>query len=147
MYLSSFLFQTTLSQEDFSKVMQVLKENFAEGAVLEPTAPGTVESEMKWGESRKSLERPSTVEGMFTDILLLKEEGKIVLKAITITKRATKSSSLTHKGSAPLIKWPIIGLHHEPFLSSLYCYKIHFNIFTSLCRNVLHVAALQHISS
>jgi hypothetical protein len=113
--------------------MQVLKENFAEGAVLEPTTPGTVEPEMKWGESRKSLERPSTFEGMFTDFLLLQEEGKIVLKVITITKRATKFFSLTHKGSAPLIKRPIIGLHHELFLSSSYCYKIHFNIFASLC--------------
>ncbi|XP_021940255.1 vacuolar protein sorting-associated protein 13 isoform X3 [Zootermopsis nevadensis] len=53
----------TLSQEDFSKVMQVLRENFAEGAALEPTTPGATEHEVKLGEPRKSLERPSTLEG------------------------------------------------------------------------------------
>jgi hypothetical protein len=44
--------------------MQVLKENFAEGAALEPTTPGTVESEKKGSQSTKSSERPSTLEGM-----------------------------------------------------------------------------------
>jgi hypothetical protein len=63
-HLSYFLFQVTLSQEDFSKVMQVLKENFAEGTVAEPTTPDTAESEKKWTQSKKSLERPTTLEGI-----------------------------------------------------------------------------------
>jgi hypothetical protein len=96
--------------------MQVLKENFAEGALLEPTTPGTAEHEVKCGESRKSLERPSTLEGMFTVFFwLLQQEGKIVLKLITVADKVAKSSSLTHKDSAPLIEKPMMGLHHEPF--------------------------------
>jgi hypothetical protein len=47
--------------------MQVLKENFAEGVVLEPSTPDTAESERKWAESKKSLERPSTLEGILVD--------------------------------------------------------------------------------
>lgn len=49
--------------------MQVLKENFAEGVVVEPSTPDTAESEKKWTESKKSLERPSTLEGIFSDFL------------------------------------------------------------------------------
>jgi hypothetical protein len=45
--------------------MQVLKENFAEGAVVEPSTPDTAGSEKKWTESKKSLERPNTLEGIF----------------------------------------------------------------------------------
>jgi hypothetical protein len=65
MHPSSFLFQVTLSQEDLSKVMQVLKENFAESAVVEPSTPDAAESEKKWTESKKSSERPTTLEGIF----------------------------------------------------------------------------------
>jgi len=64
-HISSFVFQVTLSQEDFSKVMQVLKENFAEGAVVEPRTPDTKGSEPKWNEPKKSLARPNTLEGRF----------------------------------------------------------------------------------
>lgn len=53
----------TLSQEDFSKVLQVLKENFAEGALVEPRTPDTKGSEPKWNEPKKSLARPNTLEG------------------------------------------------------------------------------------
>jgi hypothetical protein len=69
MHLSPFLFQVTLSQEDFSKVMQVLKENFAEGAVVEPSTPDATESQKKWTDTKKSLERPSTLEGIPSDSL------------------------------------------------------------------------------
>jgi hypothetical protein len=44
--------------------MQVLRENFAEGAAVEPT--DTKGSEPKRDEPKKSLERPSNLEGMFT---------------------------------------------------------------------------------
>jgi hypothetical protein len=50
--------------------MQVLKENFAEGAVVEPRTPDTKGSEPKWNEPKKSLARPSTLEGMFIISLL-----------------------------------------------------------------------------
>jgi hypothetical protein len=46
--------------------MQVLKENFAEGAAVEPRTPDTKGSEPKLNEPKKSLERPSNLEGMFT---------------------------------------------------------------------------------
>jgi hypothetical protein len=78
MHLSSFLFQITLSQEDFSKVMQVLKENFAEGTVVEPTTRDTAESEKKWTKSKKPLERPSTLEGIFVDFFYI-NKWKVVL--------------------------------------------------------------------
>jgi len=68
------VFQITLSQEDFSKVMQVLKENFAEGAVVEPRTPDTKGSEPKWNEPKKSLARPSTLEGMFTYFFVVKKK-------------------------------------------------------------------------
>ncbi|XP_069674534.1 intermembrane lipid transfer protein Vps13 isoform X2 [Periplaneta americana] len=54
----------TLSQEDYRKVMQVLQENFAEGAAQEPTTPESGEQEVNLAEQRKSLERPSTLEGV-----------------------------------------------------------------------------------
>ncbi|KAJ4449971.1 hypothetical protein ANN_01378 [Periplaneta americana] len=51
-------------QEDYRKVMQVLQENFAEGAAQEPTTPESAEQEVNLAEQRKSLERPSTLEGV-----------------------------------------------------------------------------------
>ena len=45
--------------------MQVLKENFAEGAAVEPRTPDTKGSEPKWKEPKKSLARRSTIKGMF----------------------------------------------------------------------------------
>jgi hypothetical protein len=73
MHISSFIFQITLSQEDFCKVMQVLKENFAEGVVVEPRTLDTKGSEPKWNESEKSLARPSTLEGMCTYFLVVQK--------------------------------------------------------------------------
>jgi hypothetical protein len=64
MHLSSFLFQVTLSQEDFRKMMQVLKENFAEAAALQPPTLKTVAPEVKWSESKTSVKRPSTIKSM-----------------------------------------------------------------------------------
>jgi len=68
------VFQITLSQEDFSKVMQVLKENFAEGAVVEPRTPDTKESEPKWNEPKKPLARPNTLEGIFTYFFVVEKK-------------------------------------------------------------------------
>jgi hypothetical protein len=69
------MFQITLSQEDFCKVMQVLKENFAEGAVPDSTTLDTKASEPKWNESKKSLERPSTLEGMFIYLFVVEKNS------------------------------------------------------------------------
>jgi hypothetical protein len=72
-HIFSFVFQITFSQEDFSKVMQVLKENFAEGAVVEPRSPDGKGSEPKHNEPKKSLARPSTLRGMFTYLFVLEK--------------------------------------------------------------------------
>jgi hypothetical protein len=52
--------------------MQVLKENFAEGAAVEPRTPDTKGSEPTWNEPKKSLERPSNLEGTFTYFFVVK---------------------------------------------------------------------------
>ena len=53
--------------------MQVLKENFAEGALVEPITPDTKESEPKWNEPKKSLARPSTLEGILTYFFIVEK--------------------------------------------------------------------------
>ena len=65
--------------------MQVLKENFAEGAVVEPRTPDTKGSEPKWDEPKKSLARPNTLEGMFTYFFVV-EKNFITKRLINPSK-------------------------------------------------------------
>jgi len=63
----------------------VLKENFAEGAVVEPRTPDTKGSEPKWDEPKKSLARPNTLEGMFTYFFVV-EKNFITKRLINPSK-------------------------------------------------------------
>jgi hypothetical protein len=66
--------------------MQVLKENFAESAVVEPRTPDKKGSEPKWNEPKKSLARPSTLEGMFTYFFVVEKNHFITERLINPSK-------------------------------------------------------------